>query len=177
METEFTVLTLRAEVCVLDRLAAVLETAGWTARVLAEYGRAARVLVGGPLPAESVLYAWPADTPHADRLAARFPAGGEIDVDELPEAGLAACAVSVSRLETPEEIFEREEWADAATALPADKLAVLRGAECRYELSTWPLEGQRSNRLIRAVARALARETGGVVFGPTGVQAWWAEEM
>lgn len=174
MSLELTVYTRLPEVCEITRLAARLGEIGWETRVLNEYSRTAEVLADGPLPREGVIYAWESTSRKARRFAALFPAGLLVDAWALPEE-LAACNLSVSLLETPDEQFERDQW--AGSPLPQEKLAVLQQAECHYELSAWAVDNPQSDRFLQDVAWALAKETGGIVFDAERVHAVWAEEM
>jgi len=175
MSVELTVYTRLPEVCAIPRLAARLAEDGWEPRVLDEYSRTAEVMHTGTLPREGVVYGWARSSRQARRFAGLFPTGLLVDAQALPEAELAACNVSISLLETADDQFERDQW--SGSPLPAEKLAVLQQADCRYELSTWTADTLLSARFLRAVARALAKETGGIVFDPVKVEAKWAEEM
>jgi len=174
MTLELTVYTRLPEACEVSRLAARLGEIGWAIRVLNEYSRTAEVLPDGPLPREGVVYGWSKVSRKHRRFNALFPTGLLVDAWALPEE-LAACNISVSLLETPDEQFERDQW--AGSPLPPEKLAVLQQAECHYELSAWAVENLQSEQFLRDVAWALAKETGGIVFDQERVEAKWAEEM
>ena len=175
MSLELTVYTRMADICTVERLLARLHEAGWEARVLNEYSRLAMLLPAGALPVEGVVYAWTPEDAKAERLARFFTPGRPLDAWALPE-DLAACNISASQLETPDDQFELDQWV-GDRKLPPEKLAVLQNAECRYQLSAWIAEGPHSDRLLRDTAWALAKETGGIIFNPQKLAAAWAEEM
>lgn len=175
MTAELAVYTRLSEVCPIPRLAALLAEAGWEIRVLNEYSRTAEVLLEGPLPKEGVIYGWERAHRKSRRFSSLFQPGLLLDAWALPEEDLAACNLSISLLDTPDDQFERDQWTGAP--LPPEKLAVLQQAECRYELTAWAADTPLSARFLPPVARALARETGGIVFDPARVEARWAEEM
>ena len=175
MSVELTVYTRLPEICEIHRLAARLAEAGWEIRALDQYSRTAEVLPAGPLPKEGVVYGWKRAHRKARRFAALFQPGLLLDAWSLPEDDLAACGVNASLLETPDDQFERDQW--TGSPLPAEKLAVLQQAECRYELSTWVADTPLSQRFLRDTAWALAKETGGIVFDAERVEAAWAEEV
>jgi len=175
MSVELTVYTRLPEICEINRLAARLAEAGWEIRALNEYSGTAEVLPEGPLPKEGVVYGWKRAHRKGRRFSALFQPGLLIDAWSLPEEDLAACNISISLFDTPDDLHERDQW--AGSPLPAEKLAVLQQAECRYELSAWAADTPLSNRFLCDIAWALAKETGGIVFDAERVHAEWAEEM
>lgn len=179
MSSELIVYSRQPDFCDIARLVARVQGAGWQARVLNGYTRSAELLEDGLLPGEGVIFGWDPAGRKAERLAALFPPRRIIDAWALSEGepALAGCTISASRLETPDDQFELDQWLGDNKLAP-EKLAVLQHAECRYEISNWITEdAPLSERFLLILAWALAKETGGIVFNPEAMRAFWAEEI